>query len=211
MEVAEASGVSLLPSATRVAGGASREQMPSAWSRLLEEAAACEDAVRFQALARKAVRLEREIGAPAGHIPAKIALLGAASTDMIERPLRLALRLAGLAPELHVAPYNVWLQEMVEDDSATARFAPQVAVALLTPHIIPMWPEAGAKPERATQLARAVCQQIYNACGRLHDRCNAEIVLNTLPPFPQQPHGKLVREKSGRRQQLHSPHQRVTG
>jgi FkbH-like protein len=167
------------------------EQAAPAWSTLLEEAAVCEDAVRFQALARKAVRLEREIGPPASHIPARIALLGAASTDLLERPLRLALRLVGLAPELHVAPFNVWRQEMLEDDSATARFAPQVAIALLTPHIIPTWPEAGAKPELATELARAVCQQIYDTCARLHDRCNAEIILNTLPPFPEQPLGNL--------------------
>ena len=188
---AKESGASLLSSATFVAGGASGERTPSAWSKLLDEAAACEDAVRFQALARKAARLELEIGPPAGHIPAKIALLGAASTDMLERPLRLALRLVGLAPELHVSPYNVWLQEMLESGSGTARFVPQVAIALLTPHIIPMWPEAGVKPERATELAQAICQQIYSACERFHERCNAEIVLNTLPPFPQQPLGNL--------------------
>ena len=140
----EVSEVSLLPSVTRVTGGASEERPPSAWSRLLQEAAACDDPVRFQALARQAQRLEREVGAPHGRAAAKIALLGAASTDMVERPLRLALYLAGLAPTLHVAPYNVWLQEMLERDSGTARFAPQVAIALLTPPIIPVWPEAGA-------------------------------------------------------------------
>jgi FkbH-like protein len=167
------------------------EQAAPAWSELLHEAATCEDAIRFQALARKAMRLEVEIGPPAGHIPARIALLGAASTDLLERPLCLALRLVGLAPQLHVAPYNVWRQEMLEDESATTRFVPQVAIALLTPHIIPTWPEAGVTPERASELARAVCRQIYDACGRLHDRCKAEIILNTLPPFPQQPFGNL--------------------
>jgi FkbH-like protein len=166
-------------------------QMAPAWYELFEEAATCEDAVRFQALARKAMQLELKIGPPGGHIPVRIALLGAASTDLIERPLRLALRLVGLAPDLHVAPYNVWRQEMLEDESATARFLPQVAIALLTPQSIPAWPEAGATPERATELARAVCQQIYEACARLHDRCNAEIILNTLPPVPQQPLGNL--------------------
>jgi FkbH-like protein len=163
----------------------------AAWSALLNEAAACEDAVRFQALARKAKRLEVEIGPPAGHVPARIALLGAASTDLLERPLCLALRLVGLAPQLLVAPYNVWRQELLEDDSATARFAPQVAIALLTPQIIPTWPKAGVKPEQATNLARAVCRQIYDAFGHLHDRCNAEIIVNTLPPVPQQPLGNL--------------------
>jgi FkbH-like protein len=185
------SGTDLSVGAALVTGAMSGEQTAPAWSELLDEAANCEDAVRFQALARKAMRLEVEIGPPAGHIPARIALLGAASTDLLERPLRLALRLVGLAPELYVTPYDVWRQEMLEDDSATARFLPQVVIALLTPHIIPTWPQAKVKPERATELARAVCRQIYDACARLHDRCNAEIVLNTLPPFPQQPLGNL--------------------
>jgi FkbH-like protein len=167
------------------------ERAVSSWSGLLDEAATCKDAVRFQALARRAMRLDLEIGPPAGHIPARIALLGAASTDLLDRPLRLALRLVGIAPELHVAPYNVWLQEMLRDDSETARFRPQVAIVLLTPHIIPVWPEAGATPARATELAQAVCQQVYEACVRLHDRCDTEIILNTLPPLPQRPLGNL--------------------
>jgi FkbH-like protein len=110
---------------------------------------------------------------------------------LLERPLRLALQLVGLAPELHVAPYNIWLQELLETDSATARFAPQVAIILLTPHSIPMWPEAGATPDRATELAKAVCRQLFDACEQLHRRCAAEIVVNTLPPFTQQALGNL--------------------
>ena len=62
----EVSEVSLLPSVTRVTGGASEERPPSAWFRLLQEAASCDDPVRFQALARQAQRLEREIGAAPG-------------------------------------------------------------------------------------------------------------------------------------------------
>jgi predicted enzyme involved in methoxymalonyl-ACP biosynthesis len=162
------------------------EPLDLAWSDLLREAAACQDTTRFQALARKARRLETERGAPAGHVPVRVALLGGASTDLLERPLRLALQLVGLAPEVHVAPYNVWLQELLGTASGTARFAPQVAIILLTPHSIPMWPEAGATPERATDLARAVCRQLFDACEQLHHRCAAEIVVNTLPPFTQQ-------------------------
>jgi FkbH-like protein len=161
------------------------------WSDLLGQAAACQDPVRFQALARKAMRLEAELGAPAGHVAVRVALLGGASTDLLERPLRLALQLAGLAPTLHVAPYNVWLQELLESESATARFAPQVVVILLTPHGIPIWPEAGATADRATELARSVCQQLFDACAQLHRRCAAEIVVNTLPPFTHQALGNL--------------------
>jgi FkbH-like protein len=105
--------------------------------------------------------------------------------------LALALRLLGLAPELHVTPYNVMLQEMLEPDSGTARFGPQIAIALLTPHNLPRWPVAGSTADAATDLARRICQQWYGACGVLHARCNVEIVLNTLPPFPQQPMGNL--------------------
>ena len=185
--------------ATRTGGDASAgvgrpasvARLSGDWSQLLLAAAACDDAVRFQALARKAVRLEREMGPPVGHTPVRVALLGGASTDLLVLPLQLALRVVGLAPILHVAPYNVWFQEMLEHDSQTSRFAPQVAIALITAHSIPIWPQPGTGPEAATKLAQSVCRQIYEACGQLHDRCGTDVVLNTLPPFPHQPLGNL--------------------
>jgi len=124
-------------------------------------------------------------------MPVRIALMGGASTDLLTRPLGLALRLIGLAPELHVTPYNVMLQEMLEPDSETSRFGPQIAIALMTPHSLSGWPAPGSTADAATDLARRICQDLYDACGVLHERCNAEIVLNTLPPFPQQPMGNL--------------------
>ena len=167
------------------------ERAASAWARLLAQASTCTDAVAFQALARKATRLEKELGGPPGHMPARVALMGGASTDLLVRPLGLALRLVGFAPELHVTPYNVMLQEMLEPDSGTSRFGPQIAIALMTPHSLPDWPAPGATADEATDLARRTCQQLYDACSVLHERCDAEIVLNTLPPFPQQPMGNL--------------------
>ena len=162
-----------------------------AWAELLSQASACDDAVRFHALARRAARLKSTFGSPPGHTPVRLALLGSASTDLIARPLELALMLLGLAPELHVAPYNVWLQEMLEHDSHTSRFAPQVAIPLITAHSISSWPPPGSDPDAATELARTVCRGLYEACARLHDRCATEIVLNTILPFPEQPLGNL--------------------
>ena len=173
------------PGPTQEAGAA------PAWARLLGQASTCTDAVTFQALARKATRLVEKFGEPPGHTPARVALMGAGSTDLLVRPLALALRLVGLAPELHVTPYNVILQEMLEPESGTSQFGPQIAIALLMPHSLPRWPAPQTTTEGATDLARRICQQLYFACGVLHDRCKAEIVLNTLPPFPQQPMGNL--------------------
>ncbi len=170
---------------------AAGQSATAVWSRLLEQAWTCTDAVTFQALARKAARLAEELGEPTGHTPARVALMGAASTDLLVRPLALALRLVGLAPELHVTPYNVMVQEMLEPDSGTSRFGPQIAIALLTPQSLSHWPAPRATADAATVLARRICQQLYFACGVLHERCNAEIVINTLPPFPQQPMGNL--------------------
>jgi FkbH-like protein len=163
----------------------------SSWSELLSRASACDDAVSFQALARKAARLAREFGSPTGHIPVRVALLGGGSTDLIAHPLELALRLNGLAPELYVAPYNVWRQEILETDSGTSRFAPQVAIILITAHNVPSWPPPGASAEAATELARSVCRELFDACAQLHDRCGTEIVINNLPPFPHRPLGNL--------------------
>ena len=163
----------------------------SAWADLLAEADACLDAVRFQALARKAKRLSARGTPPAHHTPVRLALLGGASTDLIERPLELALRLVGLEPELYVAPYNVFLQEMLDSDSGTSRFGPQVAILLIMPHNLPAWPGSEADTVAASETADAVCADLYEACGQLHDRCDTEIVLNTLPPFPYRPLGNL--------------------
>ena len=133
--------------------------------------------------------------------------MGGASTDLLELPLQLALRVVGVAPTLHVAPYNVWLQEMLEDDSGTSRFAPQVAITLITAHSIPAWPQPGTGPEAATELAQSVCRQLYDACAQLHDRCGAEDGPQHAAPVsasaPWEPFGEECR----RREQLHPPDQ----
>ena len=161
------------------------------WTELLAQVSECDEFGRFQTLARKAKRLENEVGPQAGRPHVKLALLGEASTDLLVGPLYLALHGVGLVPELHVAPYNVFLQDMLEDDSGTSNFAPQVAIVVITAHNIPIWPSPGSDVEAATELGRTVCQQLYDACTRLHDRCDTEVVLNTLPPFPPQPLGNL--------------------
>ena len=135
------------------------------WSELLAKASTCADFGRFQQLVRRAKRLESEAGHPDGAVPVKVALLGGASMDLIEEPLRLALQTVGLAPRMYVAPYDTVLHELLVPDSGTAEFEPQITITVLTARNIPSWPSAGSDTATATQLGQAVCRHFYEACS----------------------------------------------
>ena len=44
----------------------------------------------------------------------KLAVLGGATTDMLEGPLNLAVESVGLGCRIHCAPYNLFVQEMLK-------------------------------------------------------------------------------------------------
>lgn len=154
------------------------------WTEVLHQARRCTDALAYSALARRAEKLLVAEGAPATHQPLKLALLGGATLETLQRPLVLALMERGLAPDLFVAPYGVFDAEMIDPRSATASFGPEIAVLLLTPANIPAWPSPEATLAEAQNTAEEVVDHLLGVCLGFHRRTGAEIVLNNFHGRP---------------------------
>ncbi|MBW7992798.1 MAG: hypothetical protein FVQ84_22650 [Planctomycetes bacterium] len=87
----------------------------------------------------------------------KVALLGGATTEMLEAPLMLALEAIGLGCRIHRSEYNSFAQEMLDATSATAEFKPEVAIVVSTPANLPSWLTPDDNLERVCQLVDEVC------------------------------------------------------
>ncbi len=161
-----------------------------AWRELLDEAGRAGDYTELLALCRRRKRLAREGLAPSART-VKVALLGGATTDLLEEPLVLAVESLGLGCIIHRSEFNTFTQEMLQRSSATAAFQPDVAVIVLTPANVPAWPKPGDTVARAEELAREVCDHWLRLCDRLHENARCEIILNNLHPLINRPLGNL--------------------
>jgi len=161
------------------------------WSEILDQARTTTRAGTWRRLTRQALRHEAREGPPSGLQRRRVSLLGGATTGILEGPLRLALLSRGIAPDLRVAPYDQFMQEMIDPGSATSGFSPELAIVVNTPFNIPTWPEPGDPIGRALELAEQVCRHFLDPCELLHERCGTEVILNTFHPFPRRPLGNL--------------------
>ncbi len=121
----------------------------------------------------------------------RLAMLGGATTELLEEPLELCLESRGVCCQLHRSDYNTFAQEMLDPSSATARFRPEVAVVVSTPFNIPTWPQAGDSLLRVREQAHEVCSYWLGLCAKLHDHTGCEILLNNFHPLPVRPLGNL--------------------
>lgn len=173
------------PASTRV----DHEVTP--WSAWLHAARAAREFGAMTALARELRPLREAHGPLPGHTPVRVALLGGGATQLLRGPLELALACAGLAPELHEAPFDRIVPELLDPESETARFEPELVVVLNTTFNIPAWPQPGDTRERAEQLAREACEWFLGPARSFHARTGARVLLNTFAPPPHRPHGNL--------------------
>jgi len=161
------------------------------WDTLLGEARSCRDWLRYSALARRAEKLRRTDPLPERHVPVRIALMGGNTTDLVARPLKLALTVQGLAPELLMAPYDQIHQELLDPQSATALFDPRIAVVLPSSRTLTVWPDERSTAAQAAQAAEAAVDELLRPLASLHQRQNTEFVLSTFLPPLRRPHGNL--------------------
>ena len=118
---------------------------PSSWPEIFRELEACRDFATLQRLSRSATRLEKTAGLPESLVPARIALVGGATLDLIAGGLRLALLARGIRPEIHVGGYDQFVREMTEANGALAAFRPNVVVVVNTPFNVGSWPRIDGK------------------------------------------------------------------
>ena len=165
-------------------------QYDEAWARLLREARTTTTYPDLLRLCRWHARLQAE----APRVPAqtvKVALLGGATTETLDAPLRLALAAQGLEGQVHQAPFNLFAQEMLDASSETVAFAPDVVVVVGTPANMPAWPQPGDSRDRVLELVDAACDHWLGLCAQLHTHTPCEIILNNFHALPTRPLGNL--------------------
>lgn len=169
----------------------------AAWREIAERARATRDYLVVQELVRRARDLERSVGLPAAFVRARISVLSGAASQFLEGPLWLALITAGLAPDIALAPYGSIAAQMLDPESPTTRFAPELACVIHTWRDVPEWPGPDVDARRADAVARRVCASILEPCRLLHERCGTQFVIDTFAPPPFRPGGNLAAKRPG--------------
>ncbi len=139
----------------------------------------------------KLCRRRNKIATKASGAPCRIAVLGGATTDFLDAPLRLELESRGIAGELHVGDYNTYAHEMLDPGSRTVAFGPDVAVVLLSPLNVADWPEVGEDDGRVRRRVEASAAHWLGLCEALHHSAGCEIVMSNFHPLPSRPLGNL--------------------
>lgn len=166
-------------------------QYDEAWRQLLTSARTETDYTKFQKLCRWHSRLKEKSVQPGSSKTLKVALLGGATTDMIEGPLALSIETLGLTCDLISSEYNTFVGEMLDPDSNTAGFRPNIAVLVTTASNLPSWPKAGDDVNRVNGLVNEVCDHWLTLCRRLHENSGSEIIINNFHSLASRPLGNL--------------------
>ena len=163
----------------------------NAWQTLLDQAQQVQSYSEFASVCRWREKLVQKAPNPNLRKSVKVALLGGATTQMMEAPLGLALEALGLGCEIFRSEYNTFAHEMLDNRSATASFKPEVAIVMNGPGNIPSWPKAGDSLEQVKEIIEDVCRYWMDLCAKLHEHTQCEIILNNFHPFPTAPLGNL--------------------
>jgi FkbH-like protein len=164
-------------------------RLEEAGQRLHDLAGRADDYDSFSALLRWRRKLSKAGLKSCFAEKVRVALLGSATTDFLQRPLTLALESAGLASEIHQAPFNTFVREMLVKDSSTTAFAPDVAIVITTPTIVPEWPALDDDAERVGEIAGKVAQHFVDLCHRMHEHAGCDIVLGNFARLSTRPAG----------------------
>ena len=170
-----------------------------AWRSLFERAEATTDAATILALARQRRRLLKRSPPPALPVQVRIALIGGATTSMIEEPLQLELETLGAGSTLHASPFNTLVRQMLDPTSETMAFEPDIAIIVTTPSNITIWPEPDATHAEVQRATDEVCLHWVELCRSLHERTNCEIILDNFHALPLHPLGAAGARTAGDR------------
>ena len=129
-----------------------------------------------------------------GTEPLRIALLSGATTDFLELPLRAELASLGLRADIHRCDFNTHVSALLESDSTTAAFRPNVAVVLLDLSDISEWPTAGDDETAVSDCADSFAGRWLGLCEAFHNNTGAEIILGNLRLPTTSPNGHLSRQ-----------------
>jgi len=160
-----------------------------AWSRLHVQARSVADYPAMRKLCHARRKLLDEGSPPAQPAQVRLALLSGATIDQLVEPLQLALEAAGIGSTIHASAYNAYAREMLDPESATVRFGPDVALVITTPANIPAWPPVMAAEAEVAAVVDEVCEYWLNLCRTLHRHARCDVVLCNFHLLPLRPLG----------------------
>ena len=167
------------------------------WRSLHDLAATTKDAATLLALARQRRRLLEARTPPSYPVTVRVALIGGATTSMLEEPLQLVLETTGIGSVLHAAPFNTLVRQVLDPASETSTFRPDIAVIVTTPASITMWPDLDASEGDVQRAVGEVCEYWMDLCQSLHERTRCEIVLDNFFALPLHPLGAAGARMAG--------------
>jgi FkbH-like protein len=158
---------------------------------LLDHARRTTDYSKYNALCRLRRKLDIELPEDLKAAKLRVSLLGSATTDFLEDPLKLELETQGLECELQSSAYNTFASEMLDPQSETVSFNPDIVIFVTTPFSIGTWPSTGDSANDVQSMANSVCDNWLRLCESLHTNTNAEIIINNLHMTGARPAGSL--------------------
>lgn len=131
--------------------------------------------------------------------PVRLALLSSFTIDPVVPWLDLECRKAGLVPEIAVAPFNSWAQEIIDPASALRRFDPEIAfLSVAIDDLVPAL--AGSVPAaELRQLGAVAVDRLLDAAREFTRWSGAPLVIHGLHTAFPDPAGILAgRSPDGR-------------
>lgn len=119
----------------------------------------------------------------------RAAFLSSFTIDGLVPYVDLEFRKLGLVPEMYVAPFNSWAQQMIDGSSQLYSFAPEIA--FLAVAIDDLIPELAGNPPISVinEKSRGVIDHIVNAVERFIEVSNAIIVVHNFHSCYRSPLG----------------------
>lgn len=158
---------------------------------ILKQARYTDDYNTYASLCRWRNKLKGKIPENTYATNLRIAILGSATTEFIEDPLKLELETVNIGCDLFVSNYNTYVSEMLDENSDAALFEPNIAIFILTPFAIPDWPDAGCTVADVGRLVDKICNHWTGLCESFHSHTNCEIIINNMHMLPTRPNGNL--------------------
>jgi len=125
----------------------------------------------------------------------RLALLGSATLSLYEPALRVSCFAHGIDLELFVGEFDQYQQEIINPDSALARFRPDVVV-LATDWRSLHLPEEAEKPEL---LVAQTMERLRKLWGRCREQHNAFVIQHNFEVPATDPYGRMSNVLSGGR------------
>ena len=151
----------------------------------------------MQRLCRKRQQLARESAPPRLPAHVRVALLSGATTTMLEAPLQLCLEALGLSSDIESSQFDSYAREMLDPQSDTVRFQPDVAVLVTTSANLAAWPSWNASTAEVGQLVEQTCDHWLRLCRALREHAGCDIVLPNFHVVPARPLGNAAARTPG--------------